>query len=166
MAAQMRNYTLEDPDFVKFLLGDVCMAWVWLVARLYLGWQWLDAGRHNLTDAAVPEAPARPLIHYGWYRGFRQFMLDHEAYTWLTKLAAVGEVAIGVALILGAFTGVAACFGAFMNFNFMLAGSASTNPVLFLLALGIILAWKIAGYVGLDHWILPALGTPWRPGLL
>jgi thiosulfate dehydrogenase [quinone] large subunit len=48
-----------------------------------------------------------------------------------------------------------------MNWSFMMAGSASTNPVLFLLAIGIILAWKVAGYVGFDYFLLPRLGTPW-----
>ncbi len=50
-----------------------------------------------------------------------------------------------------------------MNFNFMLAGSASTNPVLFLLAVLLILAWKVAGYYGLDRVLLHRLGTPWQP---
>jgi len=58
------------------------------------------------------------------------------------------KTAIGVLLIIGAFVGIAAFFGAFMNFNFMLAGSASTNPVLFTLAIALMLAWKIAGYYG------------------
>jgi thiosulfate dehydrogenase [quinone] large subunit len=49
-----------------------------------------------------------------------------------------------------------------MNMSFMLAGSASTNPVLFTLAIGLILGWKVAGYYGLDRWLLPALGVPWR----
>ena len=57
--------------------------------------------------------------------------------------------------------GIAAFFGAFMNFNFMLAGSASTNPVLFLGGIILILAWKNAGYWGLDRWLLQRLGTPW-----
>ena len=25
-------------------------------------------------------------------------------------------------------------------------------------------AWKVSGRIGLDRWLLPALGTPWRPG--
>jgi thiosulfate dehydrogenase [quinone] large subunit len=25
----------------------------------------------------------------------------------------------------------------------------------------LVLSWKIAGYYGLDHWLLPLLGTPW-----
>jgi thiosulfate dehydrogenase [quinone] large subunit len=28
----------------------------------------------------------------------------------------------------------------------------------------LMLAWKTAGWWGLDRWILPVLGTPWRPG--
>jgi thiosulfate dehydrogenase (quinone) large subunit len=48
-----------------------------------------------------------------------------------------------------------------MNFNFMLAGSASTNPVLFIIALGLVAAWKIAGFIGADYVLLPLLGTPW-----
>jgi thiosulfate dehydrogenase [quinone] large subunit len=69
-----------------------------------------------------------------------------------------------VALVLGAFVGIAAFFGAFMNWNFMMAGTASTNPLLFTLAIVLILAWKVAGYYGLDRALLPVLGTPWKPG--
>lgn len=47
-----------------------------------------------------------------------------------------------------------------------LAGSASTNPVLFTLAIGLMLAWKVAGYYGVDRYLLPRLGTPWRPGTI
>ena len=49
-----------------------------------------------------------------------------------------------------------------MNMNFMLAGSASANPVLLILAIVLILAWKTAGYIGLDRYLLPILGTPWK----
>ena len=45
---------------------------------------------------------------------------------------------------------------------FLLSGSASTNPVLFTAAIGLMLAWRVAGYYGLDRWLLPMLGTPWR----
>jgi hypothetical protein len=48
-----------------------------------------------------------------------------------------------------------------MNWNFMMAGSASTNPLLFIAAVGLILAWRIAGYLGADYFLLPWIGTPW-----
>ena len=180
MDAPRNRYQLEDPGFARFLFNDIRMAWFWLVARLYLGWQWLDAGRHKVTDDAwmeggialqgfwlraveIPEQGG-PAITYGWYRDVLQLMLNNEWYTWFAPAIAIGEVVLGVALILGAFTGIAAFFGAFLNFNFMLAGTASTNPLLFVIALGLILGWKIAGYVGLGASILPTLGTPWKPG--
>ena len=65
---------------------------------------------------------------------------------------------------MGAFTGIAAFFGAFMNMSFLLAGSASSNPVMFTAAIGVMLAWKVAGYYGVDRYLLPVLGTPWKPG--
>jgi thiosulfate dehydrogenase (quinone) large subunit len=49
-----------------------------------------------------------------------------------------------------------------MNMSFLMAGTVSTNPVLFLGGILLILAWKNAGYLGLDRFLLPALGTPWR----
>lgn len=168
---------VEDPPFARTLFENTKMAWLWLPLRLWLGYQWLEAGMHKISDpawvqsgealrgfwtnaVAIPEA-GRPAITFDWYRSFLQGLLDAQAYTWFGKLIAYGETLIGIALILGAFTGIAALFGALMNFNFMLAGSASTNPVLFLIAIGLILAWKIAGLIGLDYFLLPILGTPW-----
>ncbi len=46
------------------------------------------------------------------------------------------------------------------------AGTVSTNPVLFILATWLVLAWRVAGYWGLDRWVLPALGVPGHPGRL
>jgi thiosulfate dehydrogenase [quinone] large subunit len=44
----------------------------------------------------------------------------------------------------------------------MMAGTASTNPMLFAIAVGLILAWKVSGYIGLDYYLLPLIGTPWH----
>ena len=81
-------------------------------------------------------------------------------------MIVAGELLIGIALILGIFTGIAAFFGAFMNWNFMMAGTASANPVLFALSIVLILVWKTAGWWGLDRWLLSKLGTPWQPGII
>jgi thiosulfate dehydrogenase [quinone] large subunit len=53
-----------------------------------------------------------------------------------------------------------------MNYSFQLAGSASSNPVLFGLSDFLILAWKVAGFWGLDRYLLPLLGTPWHRGTI
>ena len=170
---------VRDPPFTRYLFRSTNSSWIWLLVRLYLGSQWLRSGYHKITDpawmnggtalkgfwtraVALPTPPAKPVITYGWYRSFLISLLNGGHYTWFAKVIAVGEVLIGTALILGFLTGLAAFFGAFMNFNFMLAGSASTNPVLFTLAILLILAWKVAGYWGLDRYLLH-LVTPWRP---
>lgn len=178
---------IADPPLARLLFADARLAPLWLIVRLYVGWAWLDAGWHKVVDTgartnyvidgagilsfwqrvvAVPQAPARPSITYDWYRVFIQFLIDNHWEGFMGKLIAYGETAVGVALILGAFVGVAAVAGAFMNLNFMLAGSASTNPVLLLLSFLLVLAWKTAGYIGLDRWLLPLLGTPWQRGAL
>ncbi len=63
-----------------------------------------------------------------------------------------GELAVGVALILGLLTGVAAFFGLLMNFAYLFAGTLSSNPLLGLL---LILAWRVSGWWGLDRLVLP-----------
>lgn len=170
---------VQEPPFSRFLFNDTRTAPIWLLVRLYVGWAWLDAGLHKIQDPGwmdtgkslqgfwtnaikTPPDVARAPITYDWYRGFLQFLLDSGTYTWFGKLIAIGEAAVGIALILGIFTGFAALTGAFMNTNFMLAGSASTNPVLMLLAVFILMAWKVAGVIGVDRFLLPVLGTPWR----
>jgi thiosulfate dehydrogenase [quinone] large subunit len=102
------------------------------------------------------------VILYDWYRGFIQFLIDNHTEVFMGKVVAFGETVVGIGLILGAFVGVAALAGGFMNMNFMLAGSASSNPVLLILAILLVLAWKTAGYIGLDRFLLPILGTPWK----
>jgi len=178
-----RHRVIADPPLAKFLFSDTRMAIVWLVLRVYVGYSWVDAGWHKILDtgaktnyiidgsgllafwnriAAVPAAPAKPVILYDWYRGFIQFLIDNHTEVFMGKVVAFGETAVGIGLILGAFVGVAALAGGFMNMNFMLAGSASSNPVLLILAIVLILAWKTAGYIGLDRYLLPILGTPWK----
>lgn len=172
----------RDPPLVAEAFGSTHVwPWVWLVARLYIGYEWLQAGLHKITDGAwmnggvalqkfweravqQPEPPARAPIAFDWYRDFIQFLLDGGHYTWFAKIVAVGETLVGLGLLLGALTGIAAFFGGMLNWNFMMAGTASTNPLLFLLAILLMLAWKNAGWIGLDRWLLPLLGTPWQPG--
>ena len=77
-------------------------------------------------------------------------------------MIVAGELAVGIGLILGAFTGLAATGGLLMNMAFMLAGTTSTNPVLAILGVVLILAWKNAGSIGLDRFFQPLLGTPWK----
>jgi thiosulfate dehydrogenase [quinone] large subunit len=175
---------IEGPAFLHFLFNNRRAALIWLPIRLFVGFAWLEAGWHKFTGTgwmdgggallgywqhavAIPAPGAgSPSITFEWYRSFLQVLIDNNAQTWFAPLITFGEMAVGLGVLLGALTGIAAFFGAFMNMSFLLAGSASTNPIMFSLAVGLILAWKVAGYYGLDRYLLPALGAPWKPGSL
>jgi len=173
------DVVVHNPTIAHFLFDSTRSAPLWLGARIYLGYEWLQAGWHKVTDpdwmsgagiaaywqraVALPEQ-GRPPITYDWFRDFLQGLLDGGHQSWFGPFVAVGEVLVGVGLIVGALVGVAAFFGALMNMSFMLAGSASTNPIMFSLAILMILAWKVAGFIGVDRFLLPLLGAPWSPG--
>jgi thiosulfate dehydrogenase [quinone] large subunit len=169
---------IQDPPLAVFLFNDTRMAPVWTVIRVLIGLSWLQSGWGKLNNPAwmetgealrgfweravtIPEG-GRPPIVFDWYRDFIQGMLDAGSYVWFAKLVTFGEILVGVALIAGAFVGIAAFFGALMNWNFIMAGTASSNALLGIGALLLILAWKTAGYYGLDYFLLNWLGTPWK----
>ena len=170
---------IEGPAFARFLFSNSRAGLVWLPIRLFLGFSWFEAGLHKFTGTgwldggaalggywkaaiAVTDTGKGP-ITYDWYREFLTFLLNGGHQAWFAPLIVFGEMAVGIALIFGLLTGFAAFFGAFMNMSYLLAGTASTNPIMFALAMGVIMAWKVAGYYGLDRWLLPRLGTPWAP---
>jgi thiosulfate dehydrogenase [quinone] large subunit len=179
-----RDVEIEGPGFARFLFNNSAAGLFWLPIRIFVGVAWLDSGLGKFNNPAwtqggealrayweravaiPPPDQGRPAITFEWWRDFLNMLLSANAEPWFSWLIILGEIAVGLALILGALTGVAAFFGAVMNMSFLLAGSASTNPIMFTLAVGLILAWKVAGYYGLDRWLLPKLGTPWRPGEL
>lgn len=177
---QADEVEVDGPAFVRFLFHNTRAGLFWLPIRLFVGFAWLEAGWHKFNDpewmqggaalrayweraASIPEQ-GRPPITYEWYRDFIQTLLNGGHESWFAYVVTFGEMAIGLGLLLGALTGIAAFFGATMNMSFLLAGSASTNPIMFALAVGLMLAWRVAGYYGLDRYLLPALGAPWRPG--
>jgi thiosulfate dehydrogenase (quinone) large subunit len=44
---------IEEPAFSKWLFGSSTAAWIWLVARLWLGWEWLQAGWHKVFGGDI-----------------------------------------------------------------------------------------------------------------
>jgi len=176
---------VEGPAFSRFLFSNTRAGLLWLPIRLFVGFSFLEAGLHKLFPAgkaigagwldggssllgywngavATPPPPAHAAITFEWYREFLNTLIANDAQVWFAYLIVFGEIAIGVGLIFGVLTGIAAFFGVTMNMSFLLAGSASTNPVLFALGIGLILAWRVAGYYGIDRYLLPMLGVPWR----
>ncbi len=178
----MHSIEIPEPRVSKFLFADSRFSFIWFLVRLYVGWEWLVAGwgkvgssvwtgdqagttiQGFLAGALQKTAGAHPNVS-GWYAYFIEHVaMQHTVF--FSYLVAYGEVLVGIALILGAFTGIAAFFGAFMNLNYLFAGTVSVNPFLLFLQLFLILAWRNAGWLGLDRFLLPKLGVPWRPGEL
>ena len=175
-----KGQTLETPSLINLLFNDKRFSVLWLVVRVWLGWQWIEASLHKLSSpdwmqtgnalkgfwmgAVQTPSEGRPAIAYNWYRNFLQSMLDIQACAWFAKVVAVSEFLFGVLLIAGIFIGATAFFSGFMNWNFIMAGSASVNGVFFALAVLLVLAWKVAGYIGADYFLLPQVGDLWATG--
>jgi thiosulfate dehydrogenase (quinone) large subunit len=174
-----RTEYYPEPPITKFVFASRTMAPLWTVVRIYLGWLWLTAGwgkvfgegsaawvganagtavRGFLTRALDLAQAPRPSVQ-PWYAWMIENIFLPNAVL-LSYLVAWGEVLVGIALILGFLTGLSAFFGGMMNASFLLAGTLSTNPVMFILATWLVLAWRVAGYYGLDYWVLPKIGAP------
>ncbi len=171
---------LSEPPFARFLFANTRASIIWLIVRLYLGWQWVQAGSEKLTSPLWTGSQAGTALTgfakgalsktggpnpnvQGWYATFLSDVVIPNARIF-SYFVASGETLVGVALILGVLTGIAAFFGVVMNANYLLAGAVSTNPLLIILGALVMLAWRNAGWLGVDRWLLPALGTPWQPG--
>jgi len=190
-----REITLEEPGFARWLFNSTGAAWIWLVVRVYFGYEWLHAGWEKITGTsggfwtwhvaftndswlksgkplavftqyALSGAAQGPhsAVNYGWYAAFLRWLGHPGPSGFFAFVIAISEVVIGLALILGLFVGVAAFLAGMLTMSFGLAGVAGVNPVFFMAEIVLILAWRNAGYYGLDRYALPALGTPWHKG--
>jgi len=171
---------ISEPPLSRFLFSNTKLSFLWFLLRLYVGYAWITAGWKKITSpvwvgsdagtalsgfingALEKTGGAHPDVA-GWYGDFLQNVVLPNTSIF-SHIIAFGELLVGIALILGAFTGIAAFFGAFMNMNFLFAGTVSINPLLFLFEIFLILAWRTAGWMGLDRFLLPLLGTPWQKG--
>ncbi len=165
---------MNTPRFLSsiyhFIFSSKVMSPVWLAVRVYVGYQWLHAGYGKFTNPAwIGADTGKAIIGFVngalgktvgehpdvtmWYAWFLKNIVLPNAETWSYAIT-FGEMLVGAGLILGALTFLAGFFGVVMNFNFLLAGTVSINPVLLLLTIFIMLAYRVAGYIGLDYYIL------------
>lgn len=132
-----RERVLPNPALLRDILADVRFAPVWLVLRVVLGWLWLEAGWLRLQGASGAGDPL-----------------------------AVGLTLAGIALILGVLTGPAAFVGGCLSIGLWDSAGVPAVAFLFAAVVWLVLAWRTAGWIGLDRWLLPLLGMPWRGGVL
>ncbi len=155
---------------MNWLRNNVYASGVLLLLRLYIGWKWASAGWGKITggfDASgfMKGAIAKPVtdkatneLLYPTYHAFLESVAlpGVKAFNFLVPW---GEFLVGLGLILGGLTAVAATFGLLMNFMYMFAGTVSSNPWMILLGFFVAAAGANAGRFGLDYYLLPYLAS-------
>src|SRR5262245_31405015 len=124
---------------------------LWLVVRLWLGYEWLMAGiekvfgegsaawvgpkagagvsgflkgalaKSALAPGFDPAATAHPAVQTWYAQIVQNFFLPNA--TAFSYLVAYGELLVGIALLVGIFTHFSALMGVLMNLAYLLAGT-------------------------------------------
>ncbi len=178
MLATPSTEPFPEPAISRFFLASTGSAAVWFVVRMNVGAEWLLAGWEKVKSpvwgtsgkalsgfvagALAKTSGPNPAVQ-GWYAWFLQNIVQPNAGLF-SFLVTWGELLVGLGILVGALTGIAAGFGVLMNLNYLLAGTVSVNPVLGMFGLFLVISWRVCGWLGLDSVLLPALGLPWKPG--
>lgn len=145
---------------IKAILG--------LLLRLYFGYGFITAGLEKwetgfgakdvvsmMQRGAKAAEGAHPSVS-GWWLWIMNNIVTPNAglFAFMVKC---GEVLVGLGLILGLITTLAALFGMIMNLSFLLSGTLSSNAQ-YVIAFVLIIAWGAAAYeVGLDRIVMPKI---------
>lgn len=106
-----------------------------------------------LNGALAKAGEDHPAVQ-SWYADFIKNIALPNAKVF-SYLVAFGELLVGISLILGALTVVGLIAGAFMNLNYLLAGTTSTNPNMYTVAFILLFAGAYAYKIGLDYKLVP-----------
>jgi thiosulfate dehydrogenase [quinone] large subunit len=153
------NGFIKNPAFTGIL---------WLIARIFVGYEFINAGWEKITSgewvggdaisgflqgAIAKSTGAHPEVQ-DWYVWLVNHVFLPNA-TLFSTLVALGEVSVGIALILGLFTKFAALMGAIMNFVFLAAGTSSVSPQMIVLEVAMVFAGAGVAFYAVDHFLMP-----------
>ena len=173
-------------DTRRSIAGDYLFRWralapVWLVLRIWLGYEWFHAGWEKLHTAApggwFDRAPSlvgfvqgadavwakraaaygHPNVHYAWFLNFLHFVGNHAWF--FGPVVVISEVAIGLGLMTGIFTRWAALGAIGLNLMYVMGGSAGVNGVFLAGAVLLVVGWRVAGELGGDGLIRRRFAT-------
>lgn len=145
---------------------------VWLVLRLYLASVWLQFGiakirggwldgdgLHGLLSAVAAGQTPAP---FPFYARIAELLVQTEMDRVLSIVMPFAELAVGLAFLTGVLIVPAAIGAILLNLNLILSGVASLHFDGRIIALQVLLllAWRVAGYLGLGTLIRRA----WRHG--
>jgi thiosulfate dehydrogenase (quinone) large subunit len=148
------------PGALKWLERSKIMAIGWTAMRVWLGVMWIQAGvaklwgaensafLHN-NGAGVAGFAAHGAPAYSWWGTFLHgFVVPNSG--WIGILVAVGEFGIGIALVLGLFTRIAALGSLALLFTYVMSGTASVCAFYALFAIVILATWRTSSWIGVD----------------
>src|SRR6202167_4702270 len=148
------------PRVLEWLRQSKFTAVVWTAARVWLGIMWLEAGvakifgaenpafLHN-NGAGVAGFASHGVAAYSWWGSFLHSFVVPNAGA-IGVLVAFGEFAVGVGLVLGLFTRVAAIGSLLLLFTYVMSGTASVCAFYALFAIVILVMWRTASWIGAD----------------
>lgn len=174
-----RVISIDGSPVTRALFNNVRWAWVWIILRIYVGGYWFLRGwnkLHNpawsgpnagamiskLIDIALDKAVLINPDAQSWYAWMLKHVFQPYPIYW-SNYVSWSELLVGMSLLLGIFTGFAAFVSCLLIINALLVGVISSNPLLFVFSVSLILAWKTAGWYGVDRWLLLSLKPPLRP---
>jgi thiosulfate dehydrogenase [quinone] large subunit len=164
--------TAVDGRIGAALFRNTRTAPVWLVLRVWLGYEWFAAGWHKLHETAPggwtgdapslrgftfgadaiwdnrAEAFGHPNVHWGWFTDFLHFVADHGWF--FGPLIVASELLIGAGLITGTLTRWAALSAVALNVMYTMGGSAGVNGVYIAAGVLLVAAYRVAGHLGGD----------------
>jgi thiosulfate dehydrogenase [quinone] large subunit len=174
-----KNQRLSDLVF-----RSTAAAPLWLVVRLWLGYEWFTAGWEKLQGSGSSSwfgrAPAlrgfvlgadaswgnrahafgHPAVHYAWFLNFLNFVGNHASV--MGPVVVFSEILVGVGLMTGILTRWAALGGVMLNVMYVCGGSAGVNGVFIIAGVLLICAGRVAGHLGGDRIIRRLLATTTR----
>jgi thiosulfate dehydrogenase [quinone] large subunit len=135
-------------------------ALAWTAMRVWLGVMWIQAGSAKLWGAeaagflhnggaGVAGFASHGTPAYSWWGSFlHSFVVPNAG--WIGVLIAVAEFAIGVALVAGLFTRIAALGSLALLFTYVMSGTASVCAFYALFAIVILVMWRTSSWIGAD----------------
>ena len=150
----------SNPRAWEWVKASKTLALGWTAMRVWLGVMWIQAGwaklwgaenaaflHHNGAGVNGFATHAKPA--YTWWGSFlHSFVVPNSGSIGI--LVAVSELVIGVALVAGLFTRVAALGSLALLFTYVMSGTASVCAFYALFAIVILTLWKTSSWIGLD----------------
>jgi thiosulfate dehydrogenase [quinone] large subunit len=149
---------VATPRALQWLTRSKVMAVAWTAMRVWLGIMWIQAGVSKLWGAesvaflhgaGVKGFASHGVPAYSWWGSFLHGFVVPNA-GWIGVLVAVAEFLVGVALVLGLFTPIAALGSLALLFTYVMSGTASVCAFYALFAIVILATWRTSSWLGAD----------------